>query len=161
MVPFERRCSFDFPIVWIGMNSTVSSSGSRARTVSIMPCMIAVSVMTGRCGPCCSIAATGRTVTVALGSSSENSLDFNSPQKRLFAIGHFQAGRPPGPPPWLDPVDLLVQYPSPWYSIVAMQHITPKSIRPPFARYSHGVEIPPGHRILICSGQLGIGLDDH
>jgi 2-iminobutanoate/2-iminopropanoate deaminase len=37
-----------------------------------------------------------------------------------------------------------------------MRHITPKTIRPPFARYSHGVEIPPGHHILICSGQLGI-----
>ena len=37
-----------------------------------------------------------------------------------------------------------------------MRHITPKSIRAPFARYSYGVEIPPGHRILVCSGQLGI-----
>jgi 2-iminobutanoate/2-iminopropanoate deaminase len=37
-----------------------------------------------------------------------------------------------------------------------MRHITPKSIRPPFARYSYGVEIPPGYRILVCSGQLGI-----
>ncbi len=41
-----------------------------------------------------------------------------------------------------------------------MRHITPKSIRPPFARYSYGVEIPPGHRILVCSGQLGIAADD-
>jgi len=47
-----------------------------------------------------------------------------------------------------------------WYSIAAMRHITPKSIRPPFARYSYGVEIPPGHRILFCSGQLGIAADD-
>ena len=37
-----------------------------------------------------------------------------------------------------------------------MRHITPKGIRPPFARYSYGVEIPPGYRILVCSGQLGI-----
>jgi 2-iminobutanoate/2-iminopropanoate deaminase len=41
-----------------------------------------------------------------------------------------------------------------------MRHITPKGIRPPFARYSYGVEIPPGHRILFCSGQLGIATDD-
>lgn len=41
-----------------------------------------------------------------------------------------------------------------------MRHITPKSIRPPFARYSYGVEIPPGYRILVCSGQLGIGADE-
>jgi len=42
-----------------------------------------------------------------------------------------------------------------------MRHITPPAIRPPFARYCYGVEIPPGHRILICSGQLGIAPDDH
>jgi 2-iminobutanoate/2-iminopropanoate deaminase len=41
-----------------------------------------------------------------------------------------------------------------------MRHITPKGIRPPFARYSYGVEIPPGHRILACSGQLGVAPDD-
>ena len=33
-------------------------------------------------------------------------------------------------------------------------------MRPPFARYSHGVEIPPGKRLLLCSGQLGIAADD-
>jgi 2-iminobutanoate/2-iminopropanoate deaminase len=41
-----------------------------------------------------------------------------------------------------------------------MRHITPKGIRPPFARYSYGVEIPPGYRILVCSGQLGIDAGD-
>ena len=38
--------------------------------------------------------------------------------------------------------------------------LTPKSIRPPFARYSHGVEVPAGKRLVLCSGQLGIGADD-
>ena len=38
--------------------------------------------------------------------------------------------------------------------------LTPKSIRPPFARYSHGVEVPSGKRLVICSGQLGVGPDD-
>jgi 2-iminobutanoate/2-iminopropanoate deaminase len=42
-----------------------------------------------------------------------------------------------------------------------MRHITPSAIRPPFARYSYGVEIPAGSRILYCSGQLGIAPDDH
>jgi enamine deaminase RidA (YjgF/YER057c/UK114 family) len=42
-----------------------------------------------------------------------------------------------------------------------MRHITPPAIRPPFARYSYGVEIPPGSRILYCSGQLGVAPDDH
>jgi enamine deaminase RidA (YjgF/YER057c/UK114 family) len=41
-----------------------------------------------------------------------------------------------------------------------MRNVTPKSIRPPFARYSYGVEIPAGYRILVCSGQLGIDPDD-
>ena len=40
------------------------------------------------------------------------------------------------------------------------RHHTPATIRPPFARYSHGVELPPGARILFCSGQLGIAPDD-
>ena len=38
--------------------------------------------------------------------------------------------------------------------------LTPKSIRPPFARYSHGVEVPAGKRLIICSGQLGVGPDN-
>jgi enamine deaminase RidA (YjgF/YER057c/UK114 family) len=42
-----------------------------------------------------------------------------------------------------------------------MKHITPAGIRPPFARYSYGVEIPPSSRILVCSGQLGITAQDH
>ncbi|MAY62947.1 MAG: enamine deaminase RidA [Rhizobiales bacterium] len=42
-----------------------------------------------------------------------------------------------------------------------MKHHTPKTIRPPFARYSHAVEIPAGHRLLVCSGQLGLTKDDH
>ncbi len=39
--------------------------------------------------------------------------------------------------------------------------LAPKSIRNPFARYSHGVEVPVGKRLVFCSGQLGIGPDDH
>ena len=39
--------------------------------------------------------------------------------------------------------------------------LSPKSIRAPFARYSHGVEVPPGKRLVFCSGQLGIGPDDY
>ncbi len=41
-----------------------------------------------------------------------------------------------------------------------MRYITPPGIRPPFARYSYGVEIPAGSRILVCSGQLGISPQD-
>ncbi|MEJ8473170.1 RidA family protein [Roseibium algae] len=38
--------------------------------------------------------------------------------------------------------------------------LTPTNIRPPFARYSHGIEVPAGHRIVVTSGQLGIKADD-
>lgn len=39
-------------------------------------------------------------------------------------------------------------------------HLTPNTLRPPFARYSHAVEVPAGHRLIFCSGQLGIEPDD-
>tara|TARA_R110000868_G_scaffold62718_18_gene189352 strand:+ start:4025 stop:4423 length:399 start_codon:yes stop_codon:yes gene_type:complete len=39
-------------------------------------------------------------------------------------------------------------------------HHTPGTIRAPFANYSHGVELPPGARIIVCSGQLGITAED-
>lgn len=41
-----------------------------------------------------------------------------------------------------------------------MRRLTPPSIRPPFARYSHAVEIPAGARLIVASGQLGVGPDD-
>jgi enamine deaminase RidA (YjgF/YER057c/UK114 family) len=41
-----------------------------------------------------------------------------------------------------------------------LNYLTPKSIKPPFARYSHGVEVPAGKRLVLGSGQLGIGPDD-
>ena len=36
---------------------------------------------------------------------------------------------------------------------------TPPSIHPPFAKYSHAVEVPPGARLVFASGQLGITPD--
>ena len=38
--------------------------------------------------------------------------------------------------------------------------LTPKAIKPPFARYSHGVEVPAGKVLVLCTGRLGIGADD-
>ena len=38
--------------------------------------------------------------------------------------------------------------------------LNPPTIRPPFARYSHGVEVPPGARLVYCSGQLGVDAGD-
>lgn len=41
-----------------------------------------------------------------------------------------------------------------------MKMLAPPSIRPPFARYAHGVEVPPAARFVVTSGQLGIAADD-
>src|SRR5438045_3760776 len=38
--------------------------------------------------------------------------------------------------------------------------LSPLTIRAPFARYSHGIEVPAGSRLVFCSGQLGVGPDD-
>lgn len=40
-----------------------------------------------------------------------------------------------------------------------MTPLAPASIAPPFARYSHGVILPPGMRLLASSGQLGLAAD--
>jgi 2-iminobutanoate/2-iminopropanoate deaminase len=37
-----------------------------------------------------------------------------------------------------------------------MHRLDPKTIHPPFARDAHGIEVPPGARLVFCSGQLGI-----
>jgi enamine deaminase RidA (YjgF/YER057c/UK114 family) len=41
-----------------------------------------------------------------------------------------------------------------------MRSLLPSSIRPPFARYAHGVELPAGARMVLTSGQLGLTADD-
>ena len=41
-----------------------------------------------------------------------------------------------------------------------MRAHAPATIRQPFANYSHGIELPPGARLLVCSGQLGVAPDD-
>jgi enamine deaminase RidA (YjgF/YER057c/UK114 family) len=41
-----------------------------------------------------------------------------------------------------------------------MKSLVPPTIRPPFAAYSHGVEVPSGARLVVTSGQLGLRADD-
>ncbi|WP_213771755.1 RidA family protein [Bradyrhizobium sp. dw_78] len=41
-----------------------------------------------------------------------------------------------------------------------MRALAPNSIKPPFARYSHGIAVPAGHRLVFISGQLGLGADE-
>lgn len=40
-----------------------------------------------------------------------------------------------------------------------MRPLLPASVRPPFGRYSHGIATPPGVRLLVTSGQLGMAPD--
>ena len=40
-----------------------------------------------------------------------------------------------------------------------MRALSPASIKPPFARYSHGIAVPAGLRLVFTSGQLGIAAD--
>ena len=42
-----------------------------------------------------------------------------------------------------------------------LRPLLPGSIGPPFARYSHGVEVPAGHRLVFASGQLGLAPRGH
>lgn len=41
-----------------------------------------------------------------------------------------------------------------------LKHHIPDGVRPPFAAYSHSVEVAAGTRLVFCSGQLGISPDD-
>jgi enamine deaminase RidA (YjgF/YER057c/UK114 family) len=41
-----------------------------------------------------------------------------------------------------------------------LRPLVPTEIRPPFARYSHGIEVPAGARLVFASGQLGVNPDD-
>ncbi len=41
-----------------------------------------------------------------------------------------------------------------------MRTLSPATIRPPFAAYAHGVEVPAGARLVVTSGQLGARPDD-
>ncbi len=38
--------------------------------------------------------------------------------------------------------------------------LNPAGVRPPFGRYSHGVVTPAAGRMVFCSGQLGVAVDD-
>jgi 2-iminobutanoate/2-iminopropanoate deaminase len=39
--------------------------------------------------------------------------------------------------------------------------LNPAGIRAPFGRYSHGIAIARPERMVFCSGQLGVGSDEH
>lgn len=39
------------------------------------------------------------------------------------------------------------------------QPLNPAALPPPFANYSHGMAVPPGARLVVTSGQLGLAAD--
>lgn len=41
-----------------------------------------------------------------------------------------------------------------------MRALSPSTIHPPLARYSHGIAVPANHRLVFVAGQLGIGTDE-
>ncbi|HET7716106.1 MAG TPA: RidA family protein [Bauldia sp.] len=41
-----------------------------------------------------------------------------------------------------------------------LRPLAPPAIRPPFARYSHAIEVTAGTRLVFVSGQLGVNPDD-
>ena len=43
---------------------------------------------------------------------------------------------------------------------MTLRPLIPAAIHPPFGRYAHGVEVPPGRRLVLTSGQLGVATDD-
>ena len=40
-----------------------------------------------------------------------------------------------------------------------LKPLSPPGIHPPFSNYNHGIEVPAGHRLVICAGQVGISAD--
>jgi enamine deaminase RidA (YjgF/YER057c/UK114 family) len=40
-----------------------------------------------------------------------------------------------------------------------LKSLNPADIHPPFAQYSHGVEVTSRSRLVFCSGQLGVAAD--
>jgi enamine deaminase RidA (YjgF/YER057c/UK114 family) len=44
--------------------------------------------------------------------------------------------------------------------MTAVRALSPSTIHPPLARYSHGIAVPANHRLVFIAGQLGIGTDE-
>jgi hypothetical protein len=99
-VPAAQRCSFDLPTACTGRMRRSRSAGQAARSRSSIPSAIIVSVPTGRCGPCCSMAAVGSRAMVRIGSSPRNrgAVRPVAPPSRLIAGRACAApGRSAGP----------------------------------------------------------------
>lgn len=54
----------------------------------------------------------------------------------------------------------IIRTPTPSRMTMPRTPINPRSIRAPFAAYSHGLVVPAPSRMLFASGQLGVAPDD-
>ena len=81
-VPAKRVCSRLKPMDCVGKNSTGTSAFKCASAAVTTPLTSVVSTLSGRCGPCCSMAATGSTAMQRARSSRAKSVVFRSAQKR-------------------------------------------------------------------------------
>jgi enamine deaminase RidA (YjgF/YER057c/UK114 family) len=59
--------------------------------------------------------------------------------------------------PWIARRPVSAQWPE--ETARMLRHLTPETIRAPFARYHHAVEVTRAERLLFVSGQLGVAAD--
>ena len=81
-VPAKRACSGLKPTIWVGKNNTGRSQAKWGKLACTTPLTKSVSTDKGKCGPCCSVAATGNTATVRGKSNCAKSAVLRSAQKR-------------------------------------------------------------------------------
>src|SRR5437773_2665842 len=82
-VPGNATCSVLRPTFMAGNTSSAGAAGCRVSAARTSPSLISASVARGRCGPCCSTAATGSSATVCSASMRAKSVVVQSCQNPL------------------------------------------------------------------------------
>src|SRR5579859_2805466 len=77
-VPGKARCSCEVPTACVGRMITGRSFGSSVQAAAMTPSLMMTSVASGRWGPCCSTAATGRMATAFASAPSAKSVVVSS-----------------------------------------------------------------------------------
>src|SRR6266545_5282511 len=84
-VPAAQSCSCDKLIDRVGSTQRSNVSPQRATTALVIASATITSVLSGRCGPCCSIAPMGRHSTDAFRRRCDTSVKVSSPINRVLA----------------------------------------------------------------------------
>src|SRR5262245_9749348 len=106
-VPAKLVCSGLKPTLCAGSASSAAGPDKRSNAARTMPSLMTASVESGRWGPCCSIAATGRSATVSPASTRPKSVVVRSCQYplRTAPLSYVVRGIVPGCPkrrqPWI------------------------------------------------------------